>query len=338
MKRSILLFVGALMVVMFQNCAQNVNFKPEDAGVALGANTGSGDLGSDSNSDSNSNDNGGDNNAGNDSSQPAATPIPNIPEYTESFKVSFSSESAPLDMMWVIDNSGSMAKEAEAVRKNFDAFLTALNKTTNFRLLLVSLQSNSGYGVMIPSSFDPSTHKQINQEVGSTNGPSLLISKLKTLPQGYFRTDSKKIVVFVTDDNSSLSSADFTKSILANNMWNSQDVSVSSFIGIDAATSPCMAKEGKVYKELASQTAGRTYNICMADWSAAFNDLLNSSVSKAVRRFAIPTEAASIKKVLEVKVDGVVLASNLYSFEAKAVTLSDSVSLSENSQVLIRYQ
>lgn len=327
MKRSVLLLMGTMMVVMFQNCAQNVSFKTED-GVAIGASTGG---------DSDPNSGGGSD--GDDVATPSPTPDSNMPEYNEQFKVTFSSESAPMDMVWVIDNSGSMSQEAAAVRKNFDAFLTVLNKTTNFRLLLLSATtaSSPNYGVTIPSTFDPAKHLQIDFAVGSTNGPALLLEKLKIVPAGFFRTESKKIIVFVTDDNSNLEASSFMTTLLANQSWNARDVSVSSFIALDPTTSPCIAREGVVYKNLAAQTNGRYYNICLADWSASFSDLINSSVSKAIRRFVITTELA-VKEILEVKVDGVVISKSLYSLDGKAVTLSDSVSLSENSQVVIRYR
>lgn len=325
LKRSGLLFVGAVLIVMFQNCAQNVNFKPEDA-VALGSASGDASAVSPDSTSSN----------GDSSGTQPSSPSASEKESSEQFKVMFNSEAAPLDMIWVIDNSGSMNEEAALVRKNFDAFLTVLNKSTNFRLLLVSQQGTSGTAVSIPSSFDSATHKQINQRVESNDGPQLLLNNLKALPAGFLREDSKKIVVFVTDDNSSLASATFMTNLIAQQKWTAKDVSVSSFIGIDKATSPCMYKEGVVYKDLAKQTSGRNYNICMQDWSANFNDLINVSVSKAVRRFTLAVDA--VKSVVEVKVDGVVLDKSAYSISGKSLTLADGVSLAENSMVSIVYK
>lgn len=336
MKRSVLFVLGAITIIMFQNCAQSVNFRTEEiTALSVGSN-GEGSAPADGTGGTSAGDSGaGDSSPGNDGSVPSQPS--NGPEFSEVFKVTFNSESAPLDMMWVIDNSGSMSQEAAAVRKNFDAFLTALNKTTNFRLLVISQQSDSGYGVVIPSSFDPNTHRQINQAVGSTNGPTLLLNNLKTLPAGFLRQDSKKIVVFVTDDNSSIAAETFMSTLLVDQKWNARDVSVSSFIGLGAAESPCQAKEGLVYKSLATQSGGRNYNICNADWSASFSDLIDSSVSKAVRRFTI-TSTAEVKEIVEVKADGVVLDKALYSLSGKVVTVADSVNLSENSQVVIRFK
>ncbi len=322
-KKLSLLFVGACLIVMFQNCAQNVAFKPDDA-LSMGSSSGNPSAVSPETTFSD-----------NDASQ-SGPPAVSEKENNETFKVMFNSEAAPLDMIWVIDNSGSMSAEAALVRRNFDVFLTTLNKSTNFRLLLVSQPGNSGTLVSIPSSFDPATHKQINQRVESNNGPQLLLNQLKMLPAGFLREDSKKIVVFVTDDNSSLGSASFMSSLLAQQKWSAKDVSVSSFIGLDKASSPCMDSVGAVYKELATSTGGRNYNICLQDWSGHFNDLMNSSVSKAIRRFTLGVDA--VKSISVVKVNGLVLDKSAYSVLGKVVTLDDGVNLPENSMVAVEYK
>jgi len=314
MKRSNIGLVAsaALLVLMFQNCAQKVDFSTEGA-TAVGSAGGDGSGSGDDNS------------------------IPGPGETNEQFKVAFNREAAPLDMIWVIDNSASMNAEAALVRSNFDAFLTALNKSTNFRLLLITTSDPLRNGVSIPSNFDPATHKQIDYEVGSFNGPSVLLKKLNEVPSGFLRSDSKKIIVFVTDDNSKMTADNFMTSLISNQGWSQQDVSISSFIGIDAASSPCMAAEGVVYKDLASRSSGQTYNICNTDWSAHFSNLLNTSVSKAVRRFTL-TKTSAVSSIVAIKVDGAELSSSQYSLSGKTVTLADSVNLTENSLVSITYK
>jgi len=330
MKKFGLLFLVSLLAIVLPNCSPKVAFKQQSDDTTLGS---TGDNG---------------NSAGDDGSLPGPTPDPGNDnstagsgEFTEQFKVSFNSESAPLDMFWVIDNSGSMNEEAALVRSNFEAFLTELNKSTNFRFLLLSLENvlNLGLlnGVSIPAGFDPNTHYQINQFVDSRNGPQLLLSALGSAPAGFLRSNSKKIIVFVTDDNSQLPATDFMNSLTTSRGWSAKDVSVFSFIGQSRQLSPCMAAEGVVYKDLAAQTGGKTYNICNTNWSTYFSDLTTGSVSKAVRRFSL-TLAGSVSQILEVKVDGQAISSGSYSLSGKTLTLADSVNLAENSQVVVRYK
>lgn len=322
MQKFIFLALGLLILFLFQNCSQNVDFKTQNE-TEQSSTIPDGGSG-----------NGNGPGPGNDGSIPGA-------DYTEQFKVAFSSEAAPLDMIWVIDNSGSMTEEAALVRANFQAFLTELNKSTNFRLLLLSLMNyldlGFGNGVSIPSGFDPNTHYQIDKTVGSRNGPQLLLENLSGAPAGFLRSNSKKIIVFVTDDDSDMSASQLVSSLTTQQGWSAADISVTSFIGLSAALSPCMAREGQVYKDLAFQTGGQTYNICTPDWSSYFSSLTNSSVSKAVRRFTLNL-AGTVKEIVEVKVDGAAIDQTLYSLSGKTLTLADSVSLGQNSVVVVRYK
>lgn len=319
MRKQEVLLLFFLLVPLFQNCAQKVGFKTE-GGATLDSQ-------------------GGD--PGNDPSLPVATPTPAADSGSgsiESFKVTYSKEAAPLDMIWVIDNSGSMTEEAERVRNNFSAFLTSLNTSTNFRLLLVSATAQmSNAGVTLPANFDPNTHLQVQRYISSTDGPRVLLETLQSqVPTGFLRSDSKKVIVFVTDDAPSMLARDFFSSLETQQHWPLQDVSVSAFIGLGKDQSPCQDNTGSEYMAMASQTLGRTYNICAQDWSSHFSNLINVSVAKASRRFTL--QGASVSQILEITVNGAPVASSLYSLSGKVVTLADSVDLPENAEVRIRYK
>lgn len=247
---------------------------------------------------------------------------------SETFKVS--SGTALLDMIWVIDNSGSMVEESGHVQKNFNSFLTYLNKGTNFRMLLVS--ANSGVaGVVLPTSFSSSTHHQVSQFISSSTGPSRLIDVLKgnQVPANFLRTKSKKVIVFVTDDNSTMKASAFLQDL----PYATSEVSVFGFIGL-GAQSPCQDRIGTVYKDLAAATGGKSYNICNADWTASFADLQKSSVMAAERTFVL---ANDVKVVNEVRIDGVALSANKFSVKNRVVTIADAVVLNTNSTVMINY-
>lgn len=298
MKKYILLVAFASLIVLFQNCASEVAFKEVTTNLSS-----------------------------------EAPPI--LDTASESFKVSFSSQSAPLDMIWVIDNSGSMGQEAEHVRNNLTSFVNELNKSTNFRFLLVSRKGTSGTTVSLNSGLNPSSHLQIDVNVGSTNGPDLLLNALGNEPtKSFLRQESKKIIVFVTDDNSSKSANFIINSLTQKLNASLQDISVNSFIALSQQESPCLAKEGQVYKDLASATAGSTYNICSTDWTSHFSDLIDVSVSKAIRRFTL---TKNVNAVHDVKVDGKTLDKSAYSIAGKVLTLHDDVLVYEHSVVTVNY-
>ncbi|XGC80549.1 VWA domain-containing protein [Bdellovibrio bacteriovorus] len=309
MKKGILLAYASTLVLFFQNCAPN---NPTFVEVPLEA-AGTEDLaseGSDEATDS--------------------------PETSQTFKVTYSSEAAPLDMVWVVDNSLSMNEEAAIIRENLKSFISALNKSTNFKFLLISKKGINGTKVALDSTLPSSSFIQLDQEVNSYNGPSILVgTAAQSVTEKFFRENSRKVIVFVTDDDASATPQYFLDKLTAIKNVKLQDVDVSSFITLSKTKSPCGDRAGTAYINLANATGGHNYNICDTKWDNSFADLIERSVAKAVRRFTL--DAAGVKEIVDVRVDGVVLAKSSYSFDGKALTLAESVGLVENSSVEINY-
>ena len=87
-----------------------------------------------------------------------------------------------LDMVWVIDNSGSMSEEAEQVRINFERFSNSLENKGDFKLALISKTEGSNSSpimgrfrpvglpyVELSQNMKNKGHIQIDYPVGSTN-------------------------------------------------------------------------------------------------------------------------------------------------------------------------
>ncbi|WP_291515432.1 vWA domain-containing protein [Bdellovibrio sp. ArHS] len=252
---------------------------------------------------------------------------------TEVFTVN-SSENSALDMIWVIDNSGSMADNAAQVRSNLSSFLEQLDDKADFRFLLLS--GTGTHGATLPNDLPSSYYRQITTSVGSKNGPALLLSALSaTELKEFFRVDSQKVIVFVTDDNSNLSANSFLSSLLSMTQWPTSQVMVSSFVGMGASVSPCQSATGSVYTSLASLTKGKAYNICNEDWSANFADLLDKSIAQIEHRFVL--KAPGIAEVTSVTVDSQILAATDYSWEANVLIISNEVILSPGAMVEVSY-
>ena len=67
-------------------------------------------------------------------------PIPAGPEDLESMNQTFpvTKNAAQVDIVWIIDNSGSMNDEVTQIKENFTSFLTSLIDTVNVKLHLLS--------------------------------------------------------------------------------------------------------------------------------------------------------------------------------------------------------
>ena len=77
-----------------------------------------------------------------------------------------------LDVVWFIDNSGSMSEEAQQVRVNFDRFIDSVADQTNLKVGLVSTDSPVGLSdtsVKLSPEALAKGHKQITTRIGSTN-------------------------------------------------------------------------------------------------------------------------------------------------------------------------
>lgn len=258
------------------------------------------------------------------------------PVLSETFSVSVSNTERPLDMIWVIDNSGSMDAEAANVRANLSSFISGLDTASDLKFLLVSAKGTSGTNVSLPAGLDPTRFMQANIAITSTGGPQTLLDVLtssKNAGNPFFRDESKKIIVFVTDDNSALAANTFLTNVAALGAP-SADVSIFGFIGLGAKISKCQAATGTIYQTLASQTAGNVFNICEIDWTQHFANLKTDVLTKLGRSFTLASSSVAITKV---EVDGVVLDPSQYTLLDDVLTLSEDVVVTATSSVKVYY-
>ena len=256
-----------------------------------------------------------------------------IYSYETTFSPSVSSR-RPVDLIWVIDNSGSMANEAAHVRDNFTSFIASLQRSTDFKLALLSSQGRSGTAVSLPAAATGSNFLQVNQFINSTDplirtAEALCPSGVKcgkVTGQGtlssFLRPDSKKVIIVVTDDESAISSDDFTNSFM--NVYPKDQLSLFAFAG--TSQSQCdIARVGTRYSELASETGGRVFDICMPEWSTTFVNLADTVIRLGQSSIALPSQNGVIEEILEVRLNGQVLDSSQYSFDGALLSLAPSI-------------
>lgn len=91
----------------------------------------------------------------------------------ESFDLSTHLQAGKLDIIWTIDNSGSMGEEAAKVRSNFQQFIDTLGSSTNLRLNLISSAAlptgSTDTGVRLNAAAISAGHHQLDVTIGSTN-------------------------------------------------------------------------------------------------------------------------------------------------------------------------
>ncbi len=267
--------------------------------------------------------------------------ITDTPLGTKIFQINHvfsSSKTKPVDVIWVVDNSGSMSTESSHVKANIVSFAQKISNAADMTLSLISATSGAN-SVDYPAINVPNL--KINKLVGSTDGLELLSAALCSPDSPYetcaqFRSDTtifgrlrtflrpeaRKVVVMVTDDESRLEPSTFLQ-IFAN-AFKTEDLTVFGWIGLSRVQSPCQAREGVRYKELAQSTGGRVFNVCDQDWSANFDALASNIVTLTSPTVPLPFEILTAE-ILSVTVNGQVVSPNSYMLSASGINFDPSI-------------
>ena len=117
----------------------------------------------------------------------------------------------PIDMVWVVDSSRSMADEQARIRATINQFVSDIAaRSFDVRLVMITAQNI----VPAPLGSDANRYLFVQDAVGS-HAP--LQALLDTLPryQGFLRPAAALHFVVVTDDDSTLSADDFLREMRA---------------------------------------------------------------------------------------------------------------------------
>lgn len=216
-----------------------------------------------------------------------------------------------VDIIVVIDNSGSMVEEAAQTRENINRFAETIAESgADYRVVLISsvrtLTSNTDTGVCVPpplGSGPPSCGSgregrllAVNHYVDSSNGPELAV-RLYPQYRDFLRPRSLKAFIWITDDNSTPHTADSLRAELAAldppGMFASQvHHAIVGYYGDTAATwevssaGSCgdFQRAGVTYLRLATCftttgfpndecISGITARVCESDWTSIFDEV-----------------------------------------------------------------
>lgn len=204
----------------------------------------------------------------------------------------------PSDIIFILDNSGSMSLEAKWVQENMNGFSQQIAASNvDYRVIVISSYPGDGNGICIDAPLGsggcpkkdskPPRFLHVDQEVASNNGLSLFLS---TYPRwlGTLRPNSAKHIVIVTDDNSNLPALVFD--LAAKQL--KPTFSDYKFHGIYCYTNcKSAAAIGSVYKSLVKKTGGVSGDLCAQNFTPVFNKLATAVVeeSKIACKFQLPS-------------------------------------------------
>ncbi|MEZ4442085.1 MAG: hypothetical protein R3B72_23530 [Polyangiaceae bacterium] len=227
----------------------------------------------------------------------------------------------PADIIFVVDNSGSMGDEAGFVQNSMNDFSNIMvNSGIDYRVILISADSNDDHGICVPAPLgggacpaddNPPNYFHIPTTVGSSNALQLILSEYPNYQQ-HLRLGATKTITVVTDDDSALSATDFTSQLLALDPTFQDFVfhgiiapyeldpfktlqcastqppncgNVDVCCGVNTTVgffcAPLPADEGKVYKDLIAATGGMEGNLCSQNFVPVFQQIATAVVATA---------------------------------------------------------
>ena len=232
-----------------------------------------------------------------------------------------------VDIIWVVDASGSMLDEQKKIGMNMTAFADAISKS-NIDVRIVMMTTSSAIPVICPvTPPDPLTgtalagdprYKFIDSRVDSNN---LLDVATASFPmyQSFLRPGASTHVVTVTDDESHykglpaandraqtfyndmkmLLGHDFTQHTIASegptpcgdpNCMPDVNTGICVFVMLGCGA----AAPGDTYYALADMTKGLTASICLSEWTPIFTKLSEAVIKSAPLpcNFVIPPSPA----------------------------------------------
>ena len=203
----------------------------------------------------------------------------------------------PADIIFVVDNSGSMGYEVAEIQARMNDFSSQIVASgIDVHVVLISSYPNSGYGICIDPPLggggcpgadnNPPTFTHVNQAVGSHNAWARVLSTHGQWA-GAMREDAVKHLVVVTDDTPNMGWSNFDTQFKALHPSYADYVHHSVVCHSNCASA---AGIGTEYITLSNNTGGVAADLCDQDFQAVF-DVLSTEViggSALSCEFAIP--------------------------------------------------
>jgi hypothetical protein len=264
-----------------------------------------------------------------------------------------------VDILFVIDNSGSMSGNQTNLKNNFDDFIAVFGVAgVDYHIALITTDDAAFVGSIItPADADPIT--EFNNQVdsignsGSAYEKGLWYSYVSTdtggdaapgSSTGFFRSAAKLVIVYVSDEpdfshstaggggSTAMGTADYTTHLLS--LKSSTDLIAAHAVAGDYP-SGCStnggAQFGDGYYDVVNDLGGAFMSICADDWSVTMDTLARDSMAIV----SFPLSDIPIEDSIEVEVDGVASTDWTYSSSSNSVTFT--IAPPEGSTIDIAY-
>lgn len=271
--------------------------------------------------------------------------------FVESFKVSGERSQKPIDMVWIIDNSGSMSEEAQKVRSNFSSYIQSVSARTDLKLAVLS--NTGSFGVTLPSGLDPQRFFQVSANIESNDALTCFLGAISISTtsrclnatsfkdalknKNFFRAESHKVIVVVTDDESYIDSPTFFNALSAEPTISfvgstPQNLTLFGWAGLRSGSG--VASVGNRYMQIARATGGQIFDITATDWTGSFSTLATETVELSFQPMQLSRNAMQLYSV---KMNGVELPPSRYSLAGSLLQINNMTASDFGATIEVEY-
>lgn len=223
---------------------------------------------------------------------------------------------AMVDIIVVIDTSGSMDEETNQVKQNINNFANSIgNSGLDYNVIMIAAKPKQlapipGFptipGICVPQPLagpncaDSPKFHHLDHEVASTDSLQIILDKFPNY-KGWLRNDAYKVFIEVTDDNSTLAHDTFDTQLLAkdNALWGTsanRKYIFNSICGFKRNTAVLSSEKcgsavniGDQYQHLSMMTNGTVDSVCETSYASVFDNIAKGLVTRLGCEFAFPT-------------------------------------------------
>ncbi len=232
---------------------------------------------------------------------------PGAPRICEPFEVG--TQSRPVDIVFAVDQSGSMDESIQAIQSELNAFAAYITTlSVDFHVIVVASLSE-GNKLCIPEPLagpncgDGDRFHAVDSVVGSHNALDKIQSNIADI-ESFIRPNSLRHFVVVTDDNANGVGGPSLHQFLTDRPGY-EDYQFHGILGL--AQSWCTEEEGEDYVWLVETTGGLLFDLCFAEWDWLFVQL-GEELSLTLSQF--PLSEIPLVYTLEVFQEGEKLPYN----------------------------
>lgn len=276
-----------------------------------------------------------------------------IGEFSSSITDEFEQEGiTTADILFVIDNSGSMGIWQTALTDNFNSFISVFSITgVDYQIAVITTDNAAFRGPILTDTTPDLETEFTDQAIAGTYGSAmekgLNYAELATTPGGdaapgsaFLRDDAKLIIVFVSDEKDWSSKTDSEYVSHFNSLKASESMIVTHAVVGDAPSGCSLstsswtnADYGEGYIEVSALTGGEFVSICSSDWGVDLEALAHDSIlDNSFELSDVPFEES-----ITVEVDGVPTTDWTYNILENSIIFDSSHIPPSESTIEINY-